>query len=116
LGEIIPTAPLRPCSSPGCPNLVAHGYCPTHRTGQHGNSRERGYDTAWDKLRKVVRAEEPLCRMCLAVGMIEATRQVDHIVPFRGLDDPLRLDRSNLQGLCATCHGRKTMGSRRAYR
>jgi 5-methylcytosine-specific restriction endonuclease McrA len=46
--------------------------------------------------------------MCLAVGMIEATRQVDHIVPFRGLDDPLRLLRSNLQGLCVVCHQAKT--------
>ena len=32
--------------------------------------------------------------------MVEATRQVDHIVPFHGYDDPLRLLRSNLQGLC----------------
>jgi len=43
--------------------------------------------------------------------MIEATRQIDHIVPFRGLDDPLRLDRANLQGLCASCHSRKTAAS-----
>ena len=58
-----------------------------------------GYDTTWDKLRRIVRVEEPLCRACLRVGMITAS----------GKNDSLRLDRSNLQALCKPCHSRKTM-------
>jgi 5-methylcytosine-specific restriction protein A len=32
---------------------------------------------------------------------------VDHIVPHRG-DERLAFDRDNLQGLCKSCHDRKT--------
>ena len=34
--------------------------------------------------------------------------EVDHIVPFKGKDDPLRLDETNLQSLCRPCHATKT--------
>jgi 5-methylcytosine-specific restriction endonuclease McrA len=39
---------------------------------------------------------------------------VDHIVPFRGLDDPLRFDQSNWQLLHPACHSRKTAMDQRA--
>jgi hypothetical protein len=36
----------------------------------------------------------------MQVGMITAaSAEVDHIEPFHGKNDPLRLDRSNLQAL-----------------
>lgn len=51
--------------------------------------------------------EEPLCRYCLRQGRVEAATCVDHIVPISQAPD-LRLVRSNLQALCASCHTRKT--------
>lgn len=67
---------------------------------------ERGYGTAWDKLRKVVLARDKfLCQACLKNGRVTQGNHVDHINPKAkgGTDD---LD--NLQCLCAECHEAKT--------
>jgi 5-methylcytosine-specific restriction protein A len=47
--------------------------------------------------------------------MVPAT-DVDHIVPFQDVDDPRRLDPTNLQSLCHECHSRKTQRDRKANR
>ena len=76
---------------------------PDHRE----QSQKRGYDSTWRALSKQVRMEEPLCRHCLRDGRVTAATLVDHIVPL-SLSPELRLDRGNLQALCASCHARKT--------
>ena len=76
---------------------------PDHRE----QSQKRGYDSTWRALSKQVRMEEPLCRHCLREGRVTAAVCVDHIVPISIAPD-LRLVRINLQGLCASCHARKT--------
>lgn len=62
---------------------------------------------AWRDLRAQVLAEEPLCRMCTARGLIVPTTDVDHIEDAREdyTDDN---SRDNLQGLCHECHSLKT--------
>jgi 5-methylcytosine-specific restriction endonuclease McrA len=54
------------------------------------------------------------CAICgkLIVGNRKNVH-VDHIVPFRGLNDPLRLDQTNWQLLHPACHSRKTATDRR---
>jgi len=52
----------------------------------------------------------PLCVHCTEEGRTTAAQDVDHIKPFKGKDDPLRLDWDNLQGLCRKHHNRKTSG------
>ncbi len=64
----------------------------------------RGYDGAWRALRREVLDATPICVLC---HQRRAT-EVDHIVPFRGLHDPLRLARSNLRSVCAPCHRSRT--------
>ena len=71
------------------------------------NSYRRGYNSRWVKLRDQVRREEPLCRTCLAQGLTVGTEEIDHIIPHRG-NQKLLYSRSNLQGLCKSCHSRKT--------
>lgn len=71
------------------------------RTSRHA----RGYGTAWDKLRKRILADEPLCRACMEQGRVTAASHVDHITPKAqgGTDAP-----ANLQALCKQCHQDKT--------
>ena len=68
------------------------------------------YGAGWDALSRQVRAEEPLCRVCLASGRTSLTTQCDHIIPkARGGTDA----RTNLQGICGPCHDAKTARERR---
>ena len=97
------------CSYPGCRALIVNAArCPTHEVHgwvpdrDRGTRQERGYDKTWLKLRAMVLANEPLCRVC---GTAEAMH-VDHIVPLsRGGS---RLDMDNLQPICVACHATKT--------
>jgi 5-methylcytosine-specific restriction protein A len=65
---------------------------------------------AWRRIRTQVLAEEPLCRMCAARGLVVPATDVDHIQDSRAdySDDN---SRSNLQSLCHSCHSIKTARS-----
>jgi len=54
-------------------------------------------------LRKMVLAEEPLCRECLKENKLTPATEMDHID-----GNAWNLERGNLQGLCKGCHTRKT--------
>lgn len=115
----MPRRAPRPCSHPGCPNLVrepGERYCAEHRA-QHtrqydrdrGSAAARGYGARWRRLRTMVLARQPICAdpfgIHAARGEVVASTDVDHIVPRRrGGRDTME----NLQGLCHECHSRKT--------
>lgn len=73
-------------------------------TGREADERRvlplNGY--AWQKLRAMVLAGEPLCRHCATQGLTVPATDVDHM---NGADDN-RLE--SLQPLCHECHSRKT--------
>jgi len=71
---------------------------------------KRGYDATWYEFRDAWIREHPLCCECEAGGLSAAAEHVDHVIPFDGVDDPLRLDPENVQSLCRPCHSRKTAG------
>jgi 5-methylcytosine-specific restriction protein A len=109
----MPTAALRPCTQPGCPQLVSHGRCQTHTRAAMQtyestrlSSPQRGYNHTWRKLRLMVLREEPLCQVCLQEQKTVPATDVDHIVTLRkgGTNE-----RSNLQSLCHSCHSAKTV-------
>ena len=103
------------CGVPGCP-IVATGktqYCEEHkRVRTYDEDRpsawRRGYGgKRWQRLRGVVLAKNPLCVACLERDRTEPAVDVDHILPKNeGGTDAL----SNLQGLCVSCHSKKTRG------
>jgi 5-methylcytosine-specific restriction protein A len=73
------------------------------RTSRH----DRGYGTAWDKLRRhIMQRDKHLCQPCKRASMITPAQQVDHIIPkAKGGTD----DEDNLQAICKTCHEGKTI-------
>lgn len=76
---------------------------PWSRASRH----ERGYGTAWDKLRlRILARDRHLCQPCKRKGRIKAGNEVDHIVPkAKGGTD----DEGNLQVTCRDCHRDKTI-------
>jgi len=105
----MPSAPARPCRQPGCPALVpGGGKCETHRSAEQarynrarGSAHAQGYGRRWRKLRLLILARDPICKHCYRAP----TTDVDHIIARKkGGDD----SEENLQGLCGTCHSRKT--------
>lgn len=109
----MPYKPNKPCSFPGCPELISPGerFCISHKRieqkrydKQRGTAAQRGYDARWRKYTRIYKAEHPLCinyKECH-----NTTEVVDHIVPVsRGGDfwDP-----DNHQPICKMCHDTKT--------
>lgn len=65
---------------------------------------ERGYGWFWQQLRRLVLADEPLCRMCWEDGgLVVPAQEVDHID-----GDSHNNERDNLRPLCTACHLQRT--------
>ena len=113
----MPHKPPKPCAYPGCPALTHERYCEKHKqiVNKQYNRFDRDKDSqafyesvAWRRLRRIKLQMNPLCEEC---GRAKATT-ADHIVPIK--QGGATLDVSNLQSLCGSCHGRKSIreGSR----
>jgi 5-methylcytosine-specific restriction protein A len=105
----MPSKPLRPCASPGCPELVASGRCEKHSKQEQqrydkrrGNFRERGYTSQWDKVRLIKLRRNPLCERCDGQGKVESATLVHHIQSLS--KGGALTDMSNLMSLCIKCH------------
>ena len=61
---------------------------------RRGTRKERGYGSDWDRLRNWYMAQPSniLCRHCKARWLRVLATDCDHIKPFVGVDDVLRLD------------------------
>jgi 5-methylcytosine-specific restriction protein A len=111
-----PVRAKRPCTHPGCPELVDKGRCPEHRR-QDQQQRDtktpeerRFYSSArWQAIRADQLRREPLCRDCKVEGRVTIAKVADHVTPRRqgGSDDP-----SNLQSQCWRHHQRKRQQER----
>ena len=99
-----------PCAAPGCPVVViGAAYCPLHAPARSAAARlspsQRGYDRRWQRLRRMILAQQPFCVMCQRAGRVVAATDVDHIVP---LAEGGTSAADNLQPLCHSCHSAKT--------
>lgn len=93
-----PLAPRRPCLVPNCPSLQP---CPRHAGPSLYKRR------AWGRLARAYLVAHPWCVACQRDHRLTLATQVDHIEPHRGNQD-LFWAEENLQGLCHSCHSRKT--------
>ncbi len=105
----MPRAALRPCSYPGCNELVEHGRCEKHQVietkYQRDPERQRLYDRKWQAVRKRQLAAQPWCEDCLEQGIYTAATDVHHVIPHRG-DKEIFLS-SPKRSLCGTCHKKR---------
>jgi 5-methylcytosine-specific restriction enzyme A len=99
------------CAQPGCAQLVPRGRCRTHAVQQE-HTRDnyairRWYRTVrWRRLRARVLRE--CAYQCATCGQVQLQLEVDHITPHGG-NRTLFWSRDNVQGLCPSCHTRKTV-------
>ena len=114
----MPTKPRHPCNRPGCPELTAKRFCPTHQAqhnraaqqamdAKRGSAAARGYGRRWQKVRLTYLRKHVFCVYCDAEARLTVATVVDHIRPHKG-NQALFWDRSNWQALCKRCHDRKT--------
>lgn len=130
-------AALKPCTNNRrCRGLTRGRYCApcekaykqtTQQTHdqQRGTASSRGYDARWAKWRRWVIGEYKLvfcgdrptgapmtnhsrCLLAHPARIYRIGEQLDHIDAIEGPDDSRRLDVTNVQFLCRTCHQRKT--------
>jgi 5-methylcytosine-specific restriction protein A len=106
--------PLRPCKHPSCSMLTDNTYCDKHQKEVNArrdsirlSSHERGYTSKWRKASKAFLDKHPWCTECMKHYIYEAATETDHIIPHKG-NMKLFWDKSNWQGLCHSCHSRKT--------
>ena len=112
--------PPKPCYEPGCPRVTYSTYCPIHAKENdtdyrrhRGSSNKRGYTYRWQQERKAYLTRYPLCKDCLdTYSEIRTATEVDHIIPHKG-DMKLFWNTSNWQGLCKSCHSKKTAKEQR---
>lgn len=105
----MPKKPKRPCSYPGCPELVDGRYCEEHKreVNHHYNRHQRDPETSkrygrrWRKIRKTYITAHPLCEACKKQGKFTPAEEVHHIKP---LSDGGTHSYENLMSLCKSCH------------
>lgn len=98
------------CAGPGCPEIVSGRarYCPEHAHILTAKKRRRTFDpdfygrAEWKRLRAEYRKRHPLCERCRRA----AAAHVHHKIPRRERPE-LSLSWSNLEALCARCHGKE---------
>ncbi len=101
----------RPCKHGGCMRLTTEGYCELHKADANPMRQSpsaRGYNYKWQKASKAYLAKHPFCAECERQGLHVLATEVDHIIPHKG-DKVLFWNKDNWQGLCHSCHSRKTV-------
>lgn len=107
----MPRKPKRPCSYPGCPNLIDGRFCEKHQREE--NRRYEKYDRdpavkkrygrSWRRIRDSYVKAHPFCEECFKKGILVPVEEVHHIKP---LSEGGTNNKENLISLCKSCHAR----------
>lgn len=106
----MPNRPQKPCRYPMCPNTCekGHAYCQEHSHLEKQKPVREAYkryaSARWRKASKIYLANNPICCLCKA----DTAKQVDHIEQVYSDSDAKFWDVNNWQGLCVSCHSKKT--------
>lgn len=116
----MPHKPQKPCSYPGCSNLVDSGRCDKHTNEtttlyqipvekpKRNLAIQRLYDRNWRCRRAAHLANCPWCEDCFRVGIYKPATDVHHVIRHGG--DREKFINSPLLSLCHDCHSRRTLG------
>ena len=111
----MPKKPKKPCTYPGCSELVESGKCEKHRKQykkeydkNRPQAHKRGYDKRWEKTRRQFLARNPLCVECEKEGRLTPAKVVDHVIPHKGDKNLFWDSENNWQSLCEYHHNVKT--------
>ena len=112
----MPRKPKKPCSYPGCPELVDDLYCEKHQKIMNARyekyernpTTKNRYGRVWKRIRVRYITAHPLCEQCIKEGRITVATEVHHKLPLsRGGTHDVK----NLMALCTPCHSRITAES-----
>jgi 5-methylcytosine-specific restriction protein A len=131
--RLMPVSVSNVCREAGCKRLCSGRYCDAHLRAngekqyrrdhdrKRGSAAKRGYGRRWERLRAMVLARDPLCKIVILCNGTAPSTDADHIVARNaGGEDTME----NLQGACHACHSYKTAtedsafarrGKRRSY-
>ena len=112
-GGYVPKKPKRPCSYPGCPELMDGRYCATHQKEMDARyekyerdpATRKRYGRTWKRIRDRYIAAHPLCQQCRKQEKLVAADEVHHIKP---LSKGGTHAEENLMSLCTACHSEIT--------
>lgn len=103
------TAPLKPCTAPGCPRRVPSGRCDFHQrhARQQRDTWTSLYGSEWPRLRADYLRRHPRCVLCRQMATVadHHPRGIRLLRKQRNLEP--HADR-HLRALCASCHSRET--------
>jgi len=103
------SAPLRPCTAPGCPQRVARGRCSQHAR-LAGAQRDRWtslYGPEWPRVRLEYLARHPACVLCGRLASV-ADHHPRGIRLLRKQGNLQPHADHHLRSLCHSCHSRET--------
>ena len=109
----MPIQPPTACSQCDAGICVKHGQvAATQEPSVQKQTPQKAYTVLynskrWRDLRAVVLRKQPLCADPFKENCHQPTTVADHIVDHHG-NQQLFYDYTNLQGLCKSCHSRKT--------
>ena len=134
MGGLFPTGTeimSKVCAQAGCRNITKTRNCPKCQAAFDMKSKEYAKkrarkskvnmsnthkafygSAAWRNLRNAKLKKDPLCQVCLPKGYLNEGKDIDHIVEVKD-DYSRRLDITNLQTLCRSCHMFKTHSERK---
>ncbi|MCG9792502.1 HNH endonuclease signature motif containing protein [Flavobacterium algicola] len=96
------------------PEKIQRSWVPQRRAFERENNNQEFYNSwPWRKFAKRFKANNPLCVKCLEKDLVVPVKVVDHITPIKA--GGAKLDESNCQSLCASCHNSKSSGESRGY-
>lgn len=106
----MPREAKRICRWAWCEAVCSGSYCEKHKDAAKKKQQAMRITppnplyktTQWQAFRALILARDKICRMC----KILASKHVDHIVALK--DGGAPFDENNAQGLCHSCHSRKT--------